>query len=269
MKGSVASGLAMAIMLGASGGLAADLPVRSAPRPFVMAKPSTGFYVIGGGGILLPGSDRFDDRNCANFSSLLPCGVENPIKADNGWSVAGAVGYRFAPWLRADVGIGYGEVDASGGRPVSPGGLFAPSYRASFQTTSGIATGYIDLAGLLAPGALGYFEPFIGAGAGVAHARVRDVSFTNSGFIGTQFFVPGGEENRFIWRLTAGTGVRLGAIGLPQWRVDVAYSYYDLGRVQTDPGLVLPTNGTPPFPTNGFEFQARSHAVEFGLRYDF
>lgn len=252
----------VASVLSAGTAVAADLPVRNAPA-FVGSIFTPGFYVIAGGGLVLPGTTNTQERDCATGFTL--CGSVNPIGASNGWSVMGGVGYRFNPWFRGDIGLGHARVAASGSRGALPGELGAPSYSANFRTTVLMATGYVELAGLMPPRAFGIFEPFVGAGIGGAQINISDLTFSNTANPNT-FFLPGGNSTNFAWKLTAGTGIRLA----PQWRVDFAYAYYDLGRASTAAG---PGTATPAFAgafaTSGFDFRARSHAIEAALRYDF
>ena len=264
MLSFVARGLVLvASVLSVGAAVAADLPVRKAPA-FVGSSFTPGFYVIAGGGLLLPGSADSRERDCTPPAGFTLCGSVNPIGASNGWSVMAALGYRFNPWFRGDIGIGHARVAASGSRAALPGEIGAPSYSADFRTTVVMATGYVELAGLVAPRSFGIFEPFVGAGIGGASINVSDLRFSNTALPNT-FFLPGGSATNFAWKLTAGTGIRLA----PQWRVDIAYAYYDLGTAGTAAGPVTATPAFGAFNTTGFDFRARSHAIEAGLRYDF
>lgn len=251
-----------ASVFSAGSAVAADLPIRKAPT-FVGSTFAPGFYVIGGGGILLPGTTNARERDCGPLAITL-CGSVNPVGDSDGWSVLGAVGYRFNPWFRSDIGVGYSRVDAAGSRAALPGEAGSPSYSADFRTTVIMATGYVDIAGLFAPRSFGAFEPFVGAGIGGARVNVSNLSFSNTAVANT-FFLPEGEETKFAWKLTAGTGIRVA----PRWRVDVAYAYYDLGTVNTEAGAVTSSPPFGPLTTSGFNFRARSHSIETGLRYDF
>lgn len=245
---------------------AADLPTK-APILTPAVAPVSNVYVVVGGSVLLPGSTKVTDRDCAGANSLIPCAADNKIDGDVGWLVGGAVGYRFTPWLRADVSLGYGQDTASGTRAPVPPEVNTPSYHAKFTSFGGFVTGYIDFAGFLAPGQLGGFEPFIGAGIGASRVRINELTFSNTGFPGVQFNLPELETTKAAFKFTVGTGYRFDR----HWALEVAYTYYDLGHVDTPAGTVTttPAGAFPPFQTNGFDVRLRSHAVELGLRYDF
>lgn len=246
----------------------ADLPVKAAP----IAPESTpllatnGFYTVLGGSVLLPGSAAIKDRNCSSPDSLIPCGLNTAVDGSVGWFAGGAFGKKFSPWFRADVSLGYGEDAANGTRLPVPPGVFPSSFHGRFSSFGGYVTGYIDIAGLLPPGQLGRFEPFVGAGVGLFRVRLSDIYFSNAGVPGVQFNLPGGESTKAAFQLVAGTGYRLNQ----HWALQVAYAYADLGHVQSPAGIVTSTPATfAPFPTNGIDLRARSHRVDLGVRYDF
>lgn len=51
--------------------------------------------------------------------------------------------------------------------------------------------------------------------------------------------------------------------------LDVAYRYFDLGRVETSPGNMYMDTKPAGIATNGIETRLRSHGPAAGLRYQF
>ncbi len=78
----------------------------------------------------------------------------------------------------------------------------------------------------------GRFDPYIGAGAGIAWNHASDFSSTviSNGDIasktGTAFYT---NESGFAWQLTAGTGFALST----HCMIDVGYRYLNMGKAQT------------------------------------
>jgi opacity protein-like surface antigen len=255
-------------MLVAGNALAADLPT---PSMFTKAPAATwapkNWYVTGGGTILFSGgSTSVRDRDCSGINSNIPCDADSKLKGDGGWGLYGGVGYRFTRWMRGEVRIGYGEASASG-TVFFPGGGDINNFGGDFSAFTTMFNAYLDIAGLMAPGTFGRFEPYVGVGIGFSHNRETNVhgTFITTGIQNPQTF-PGGSSTEFAWNVSAGTAYRI----TNQWLFDIAYRYRDAGHVRTDPGTAVSSLG-PGFsvPTNGFDTRARAHGVDLGLRYEF
>jgi opacity protein-like surface antigen len=240
---------------------AADIAVKGPPRASFVSAPSPWYAVVGGAVLFSGGSTDLRDRDCST-SPFLPCGVTASIQGDGGWGVFGGIGYRFSPWLRGELRVGYGESQAEGDSNF-PG--FPGKVHGRYSSLSALVNAYVDIAGLF-PGGMGGFEPYIGAGIGVSNNRIRSVTtdvFAGAVFLHTLSF-PGGDNTEFAWTVSAGVAYRLSRNML----IDVAYRYRDFGMVRSDPGLASSTLfGT--FPTNGFESRALAHGIDVAIRYEF
>lgn len=154
--------------------------------------------------------------------------------AGEGYGLAGAVGYRVMPFLRAELeGGAFDGFEAEGAAGTADiSGAFAA------------LNAYVTLA----PEAW-RLRPYIGAGLGVAYNEVDDISG------GTAAPAPGDEAYSLLWQFFAGAELAV----IDHLSADIGYRYADRGDItssRASDGAVY----------NG---QLRAHEVYLGLIYDF
>ncbi len=205
-------------------------------------------------------------------------------------------GYRFTNNLRADLNLGHylsGEleraavslnkaVDCPGLRLNPASGAWSPvtidncsTYeRAEYNTFALVGTGYYDL------NPIGKFEPYVGAGLGIARVRWSEVTngvicapvsadVVGETCLGSGGVVPGvnevykhGEETngtdyRMAYSVTAGFGYRIKQNML----LDLSYKFLGVGNTMGIAGGSSKASGTA---KNGFGL----HQINFGIRYE-
>ena len=180
--------------------------------------------------------------------------------------VAGlAVGYRFSPAFRADIGVSY-RPESDFNTTDSQLGL---NYATNLKSLRGFVTGYVDVAGLMEPGALGAFSPFVGFGVGLARNSLKDITVTDltAPTNAQQFTISGEDHTNLAWKAVAGVGYALtSAI-----TIEGAFQYVDAGTVKS--GATLNATGTGAelgsVPFNAFQGNLRTYEATIGLRYQF
>jgi opacity protein-like surface antigen len=230
----VVAGAALAM----SGPLArgADMPGYPPPPPLPDSGPkffdlSSGWYVRGDVGAqwgLVTGAE----------SPTPP----NPGASSLGKGMTGGLGVGFkSSWLRTDVTVDYAAPLKYQGTVVT-----ADDTTAKIQATTALFNGYIDL------GTWYRMSPYIGAGAGVAYARVSD-------YVGTAAPPVSGEAAKNQWNFAyagmAGFAVPISSNML----VDVGYRYLNIGNIST---------GSDAYAATTFKNVA-AHEARIGLRWSF
>ena len=235
LKTSVVS--ASALALSAALAQAADMPdYRSLPLPSqtrpTLVDVNSGWYLrgdLGGHWGLITGA-----QSAPPFA--------NPTDNDLGNGVTASIGAGIkSNWLRTDVTIDYAS-------PVKYQGTVAAAAdtTAKIQATTALFNGYLDL------GTWYRITPYIGAGAGVAYARVFDyVSTAAPPFSGdtskTQW--------NFAWAGMAGLAFPISHNIL----VDVGYRYLNIGNLSSGSDAL-----------GAMEFRnVAAHEVRVGLRWSF
>lgn len=231
----------MAIVIGAG-----TLP---GPQP---AWAKAGVY-----GVLRTGAVVPSDMNYAkaiNSDLLLDLGT--------GWTVGGAIGYRFNQPLRAELSFDYLDASLKGTYRENgffvPCGTFAnqpclgPAVNGGLKAWSGFAMGYydIDLSGPV--------SPYIGAGLGLVRMGL-DVKTTARLNVGTSrpFAIVDDRDAVLGYRLASGIAFDVGPA-----KVDVGYTYTRANA----PSLDAAGSAIPAFT---FDRRLRSHSVTAGIRFGF
>jgi opacity protein-like surface antigen len=229
----VVAGAALAM----SGALAraADMPgYPPPPEPEyvpVLVDLSTGWYLrsdIGAHWGMLTGTE-----------SAAP--FPNPTDGSLGQGMTNTFGVGIkSNWLRTDVTIDYAA-------PVKYQGTVAAAgdTTAKIEATTALINGYIDL------GTWERISPYIGAGAGVAYARVSD--FASAAV--PPFY--GGSKNQWNFAYAGMAGIAFAVT--PRFMIDVGYRYLNIGDVKT---------GSDVFGAMTFKNVA-AHEVRVGLRWSF
>lgn len=181
----------------------------------------TGFSVGNGIGWLNPGDDFSHDIG-------------------NSWLWGLGVGYRFTPLLRADI-----SYDKRNNFEYDKTFVTSDRHR-EFDITDQtlMANLYLDANGINCVN-FGRFDPYIGAGIGVA--RNAGTDFTSSmpstgailGSPSNTISAYDDSINHFAWQFTLGSAISLAK----NWDADIGYRYVDIGKVEAGPKIVV---GDPP-----------------------
>lgn len=249
-KTIVMAGAGAALLVPALTANAADLLqpiVPVIPQPQVVPEPIGGnWYLRGDVGYKIYAEPK------VSFAGTSY--VNNHV--DNTAMVGAGIGYRFNPWLRADITGDYefpakfhGHLTcfACGGA-----GGFSNEY-ARLSAATFLANAYVDL------GTWYGVTPYVGAGIGASYVTVSDYHFVNPGAPPVPGTVPGDSKWNFAWALMAGLSYQLSQ----NLAVDLNYRYLSLGDAQTKPftaaGVTQPVK---------FKDLA-AHEIRIGLRYQF
>ncbi len=210
--------------------LAADLPPPIYRAPIVVE--TGGWYLRGDVGVGVQDFRSFDHTQ-TNAAFVWPASWQiNQKDMKSATFVAFGLGYAWNNWLRFDV---TGEYRTKVPLKVlgsytefCPGGTCFDLYDINHSAWVGLANAYIDL------GTWWCVTPFIGAGAGGAYSTTW--SATDIGFItgpGTTGFGYASQNAyskwNFAWALHAGLAYTVN----PNFKVELAYRYLNLGNVQT------------------------------------
>lgn len=237
---------------------------------------AAGWYLRGTVGYEKSLTADFSDTNCAsaNPPALFGCANGNngqPIGAYGDFGrfplVEAAVGRQLLPWLRADLSVAYRfNMDYSGNANFLNVGANQP-VSAKADSLSGMVNLFVDINGLLAGKKLWRFQPYVGGGAGLSYNRIGQMTFRYPDNPGAHkvSITPSGDRKDFAFMLAVGTGVMLTG----QLSLDVAYRYFDLGRVETSPGNMYMDTRPAGIAVNGIESRLRTHGPAVGLRYQF
>ena len=223
-----------ALAMSAALARAADMP--GYPPPLEYGPPpiyvSSGWYLrgdIGGHWGLLTGAESarfFPDPTDSSLGSGLTYGFGVGIKSD---------------WLRTDFTFDYMAPLKYQGTVTTPGDTTA-----KIQAAAALINGYIDL------GTWRRFSPYIGAGAGLAYARVYDYASTGA----PPFF---GDTSNDQWKFAFAGMAGIGVAISPNAMLDVGYRYLNIGDVRT---------GRDALGAMTFRNVA-AHQVRIGLRWSF
>lgn len=222
----------------------------------------TGFYVRADLGIAFSRDAETRDDNCGSPNAFFGCGTTLDSTAGTSVALGGGLGYRFLPWLRGDLTLGWRPMFDVDGTIVRAGNADRP-FQADVSSITGMVNGYIDIAGFLPRGSLGVLQPYVGAGIGFAHNSLDDITSRSPTTPGLTQTSPGGDNTSFAWMITAGTGIQAG-YGII---VDVGYKYLDMGEFSSDAGQACAGGACRNIdPVTG---DLKAHEFSVGLRYGF
>ena len=229
-------------------------------------------YLRLGIGFDRPTETEFLDKNCESESPvpLYGCGPGTdgaPYRSVGEFGTVAAlevgIGGTVAPALRLEALVEYRPSLTFSGRA----NLLAPERRqavsADLSVLSGMVAAYLDLPALGLP-RLGPFDPFVGAGVGVARIKTGE---TRMMFPATTTIVPGARRSDFAWMLTAGVATALSESAT----LEVAWRYSDLGTAETATGggqVVWRDRSREPLILDQAASEAylKSHGIRFSLR---
>lgn len=243
---------------------------------FAAPAPAAGWYVRGALGYEASPAADFTDADCASSRppALFGCAAGcdgQPIGAYGDFGrfplAEGAFGRQIFPWLRADLSLAYRfRMDYEGNANfLSVGSVQPVSVRG--DSLSGMVNVFIDISGFLAEKKLWRFQPYIGGGIGLAHNRIDRMTFLFPQNAGRHKLsvTPSGDRTNLAFMAALGTGVIL----TERLRLDISYRYFDLGRVETDPGQMVMNTAPAGIAVNSIETRLKTHGLAVGLRYHF
>lgn len=212
-----------------------------------------GFYGTLKSGAAILGNMNYSDRATSDLR----------LDLHTGWTLGGALGYRFGNGFRTELSLDYldGSLDGTYSENIIfvPCGTFAaqpclgPGVNGDVKSWSGFAMGYYDFD-------LGTaLTPYVGAGLGFARTglEVRTTARLNNG-TSSRFDIIDGHDTELGYRVTAGLAYDLG----PTTKVDIGYSYTGTTR----PSYAAKGSAVPSFT---FDRRLNTHAVTAGIRFGF
>ena len=216
-----------------------------------------------------------DKVNCASTepAALYGCGLGGdgaPLRSVGDFSTATGfevgIGGAVAPAVRMEAIVEFRPRLAFSGYA----NYLAPERQQTVavdaSVLSGMVAAYADLPALGLP-KLGPFDPFVGAGVGIARIRTGE---TQMMFPRTTTLVPGGHRTGLAWMVTAGVATALGE----STTLEVAWRYSDLGTAETATGggrVVWRDGSREPLMLNQAASEAylKSNGIRLSLRHSF
>jgi opacity protein-like surface antigen len=237
------------------------------------------WYVRGAVGYEKSLASDFSDTDCssANPPALFGCvkGVNGqPIGAYGDFghfpTMEAAVGRQLLPWLRTDVSFAYRfRMDYEGNANfLAPKLHPSPNQPVSAKADSfsGLINFFIDINGFFSKKKFWRVQPYVGGGVGLAYNRLDPVTYQFPDNTTHKISItPSGNRKDFAFMLAVGTGVIL----TDRLSLDIAYRYFDLGRVETASGNMYMNHAPSGIDINSTEAPLRTHGLSAGLRYQF
>lgn len=237
---------------------------------------SAGWYIRGTAGYEKSMASDFSDTDC---TSRHPAALFGCVKGRDGLPIGAygdfghfplveaSVGRQLLPWLRADLSLAYRfDMKYDGNANFLSVGPHQP-VSAKADALSGMVNVYIDINGFLSERKLWRFQPYLGGGTGFSYNRIGQMTFLFPDNPGKHkiSITPSGDRKNFAYSMAIGTGIVI----TEHLRLDIAYRYFDLGSVETNPGNmsmdVLPAG----IFINSIESRVRTHGPAMGIRYHF
>ena len=267
----VRSGARTALLCTAA--IAAVLSAAISTGPIAAEDLYEDLYLRVGIGFDLPTETEFRDVNCEVEQPLYGCatgGDGAPLRSVGDFSTATGfevgIGGAVAPAVRMEAIVEFRPRLAFSGRA----NYLAPERQQTVavdaSVLSGMVAAYADLPALGLP-RLGPFNPFVGAGIGVARISTGE---TRMMFPATTTLVPGGHRTGLAWMVTAGVATVLGE----STTLEVAWRYSELGTAETATGggrAVWRDGSREPLMLDQAASEAylKSHGIRLSLRYSF
>ena len=254
--------------------LAAALVVLAAAASTGPQRPRT-CYLRAGFGLDQPTETVFRDKNCEIEEPvpLYGCGPAPdgaPYRSVGNFGTVAAlevgIGTTVAPAVRIEALVEVRPSLSFSGRANYLDSELRQSVSVDLSVVSGMVAAYADLPALGLP-RLGPFDPFVGAGVGVARIRAGE---TQMMFPATTTHVPGGHRTGLAWMVTAGVATALSE----STTLDLAWRYSDLGTAETATGggrVVWRDGSREPLMLNqaASEARLRSHGLRLSVRHEF
>ncbi len=237
---------------------------------------AAGWYLRGALGYEKSLTSDFSDTDCASTHppALFGCVSGNDGQPIGAYGDFGrfplaeiAVGRQVLPWLRADLAVAYRfNMNYEGNANFLSVGPHQP-VSAKADSVSGLVNLFVDINGLLAGRKLWRLQPYVGGGVGLSYNRIGQMTFRfpeNPGMHKVSI-TPSGDRTDFAFMLAFGTGILL----TDHLSLDIAYRYFDLGRVGTSPGNLYMDAIPQGIAISDIEARLRTHGLAVGLRYHF
>ena len=189
---------------------------------------------------------------CGDITCTVPGSIDN---VGNSALLSLGGGWRFSPNLRADGTVtyrGWYKIDST----VPDGFGSTSNIKADVSSWNIMANGYWDFP--LKWGAL-----YVGAGIGWASNKVGNVSITDPILPGITGGVPGGTTSNFAWALMVGVGYNVS----PALTLDLAVRYSDLGKLETNSGVVTANGIATGLTYSGAQGDLKAWELTVGLRF--
>jgi len=190
-------------------------------------------------------------------SEYITDNVSN-VSIENTWLAEGGIGCGSGSrGFRGELMLGYrGERKIDGEPypwyPVDNEPPVDDPLHTSVTTYTAMFNAYYDF------GVFRGFQPYVGAGIGLAYHMVDDVYFTENPFLLNE--IHGDNDVAFAWSVMAGVGYQLSSRTI----IDLGYRYIDLGRANSErhdnAGFVNPRVMID---------DIAAHELKLGLRYHF
>ena len=239
------------------------------------AMAAEGCYLRAGIGFERFSEAEFRDQNCDSTepAALYGCGLGvdgAPLHSVGDFSTATGfevgIGGTVAPAVRMEATVEFRPRLAFSGRANFVQTMEEQSVSADLSALSAMVAAYADLPALGLP-KLGPFDPFMGAGVGVARITTGE---TQMMFPKTTTHVPSGQRTGLAWMVTAGVATALNE----STTLELAWRYSDLGTAETGTGsgqVVWRDGSRDPLPLNlaPTEARLRSHGLRLSVRYLF
>jgi opacity protein-like surface antigen len=237
---------------------------------------AAGWYLRGAVGYEKSLAANFSDTDCASAKppALFGCVSGNDGQAVGAYGDFGhfplaeiAVGRQFLPWLRADLAVAYRfNMNYDGNANFLSVGANQP-VSAKADSLSGMVNLFVDINGLLNGKKLWRFQPYVGGGVGLSYNRIGQMTFLfpENPRAHKVSITPSGDRKDFAFMMAVGTGIIL----TEHLSLDIAYRYFDLGRVETAPGIMVMDTMPAGIAINNIESRLRTHGLAVGLRYQF
>lgn len=237
---------------------------------------AAGWYIRGALGYEKSLTSDFSDTDCksANPPALFGCANGNDGQPIGSYGDFGrfplaeiALGRQVLPWLRADLAVSYRfNMNYEGNANFLSVGPHQP-VSAKADSVTGMVNLFVDINGLLAGKKLWRFQPYVGGGVGLSYNRIGQMTFQFPDNPGAHkvSVTPSGDRKDFAFMLAVGTGIIL----TERLSLDLAYRYFDLGRVETSPGNMFMDIVPQGIAVNNIEARLRTHGLAVGLRYHF
>jgi len=237
---------------------------------------AAGWYLRGAVGYEKSLSANFSDTDCASIypPALFGCANGNDGQAIGAYGDFGhypmgevAVGRQILPWLRADLALAYRfNMNYDGNANFLSVGPHQP-VSAKADSLSGMVNLFVDINGLLPGKKLWRFQPYVGGGIGMSYNRIGQMTFLFPDNPGAHkiSITPSGDRKDVAFMLAIGTGIIL----TEHLSLDIAYRYFDLGRMETAAGNMVMDIIPAGIAINNIESPLRTHSLALGLRYHF
>jgi len=251
---SLIAGLAL-VLSGTAGAAAADLGLPPPPFEMPVAAPvccNTGWYFKG---FLGTTNYQVENLDSANFDTSNFTILDKAFES-SGFGGVG-FGYKFNQWLRFDTTGEYRGKSTFHGLDKYQGDGFSGTndYTATLKSWVWLANAYWDI------GCWNGFTPYVGGGVGYGQNYIgnfHDINVPNAGVA----FANTNINGNLAWAVHAGVAFDV----TPNFTVDLAYRYLNLGDMSTDKIQTYDGSGT--FPAVDFKNVA-SNDVMLGFRWKF